>query len=374
MVNSAASEFRIPNRAECSKVVSSYIGYGEESDTDTFHSARILDIHNGQAGGELRSVKVRIELPLNDQGDEARPIKKTFEDVVWLVERDGRWRLAKASALLYAAFAAYNVPEDILDAPDLASQDSAYRQKTAAEEKARRAEQATFREPEHRAFMCKGRTSSYDDPAYDLHVQGSRQLSHDKAERYGAADFRRVEVDTEGDDLCVRVKLRGSAIQDLLPIRFDIYSPKKNPTYLGPQLELDMEIQADGRARLAYEDVSREDEYGRHPFVAVPGRVGRNAATFSFRVKRTDLIPAARDGALPEWTGFLWGGITFYAVRLNGGRRAVSDDLHAYLATISHPGGQVYESGERQHRNLPTARPGRSATHDVGAIRVRPTV
>jgi len=189
MVNSAASEFRIPNRAECSKVVSSYIGYGEESDTDTFHSARILDIHNGQAGGELRSVKVRIELPLNDQGDEARPIKKTFEDVVWLVERDGRWRLAKASALLYAAFAAYNVPEDILDAPDLASQDSAYRQKTAAEEKARRAEQATFREPEHRVFMCKGRTSSYDDPAYDLHVQGSRQLSHDKAERYGAADF-----------------------------------------------------------------------------------------------------------------------------------------------------------------------------------------
>lgn len=113
--------------------MSSYIGYGEESDTDTFHSARILKLRSGGTSGELTSMKARIELHLNDQGDEARPIKKSFEDVVWLVERDGRWRLAKASGLLYAAFAAYTVPDDIFAAPDLAAQEGAYRKKKAAE-------------------------------------------------------------------------------------------------------------------------------------------------------------------------------------------------------------------------------------------------
>jgi hypothetical protein len=49
-----------------------------------------------------------------------------------------------------------------------------------------------------------------------------------------------------------------------------------------------------------------------------------------------------------------WGGISFYPVTLNGDRRAISDDVHAYLAMISHPGGKVYESGERQYRTLPT--------------------
>jgi hypothetical protein len=104
------------------------------------------------------------------------------------------------------------------------------------------------------------------------------------------------------------------------------------------------------RTRIA----SREDEYGRHPYVAVPGRIGRDGATLSFRVKRDDLQPAVHDGDLPPWNGFLWGSISFYGVTLNGTKRAISDDLHAYLAMVSHPGGTVYESGERQLRDLPT--------------------
>jgi hypothetical protein len=358
LVESAAAQFSIPGAAECPKVVSGYIGYGEESDTDTFQSARILDLDDGKTSGELRSVKARIELQLNDQGDETRPLKKTLDDVAWLVERDGRWRLAKASGLLYAAFAAYSVPDDIFAAPDIAAQDRAYRQKTAAEAKAHEAEQATFREPEPELFTCKGRTSSYDDAADDLHIEGSRTLQRDEARRYGAADVRRVEVDTEGDDLCVRIRLGGSSIKELLTVRFDIYSPNKDATYLGPQASLHLQVRGDGRARLAYEDWRREDEYGRHPYIALPARIGHDGAGFSFKVKRADILPAVRGaGGLPEWSGFLWGGITFYAVTLDGAKRAISDDLHNYLSMVSHPGGEVFESGERQHRDLPTGPP-----------------
>ena len=61
-----------------------------------------------------------------------------------------------------------------------------------------------------------------------------------------------------------------------------------------------------------------------------------------------------RDRDLPSWNGFLWGGIMFYLVTLDGNRRAVSDDVHSYLAMVSHPGGRIFESEERMHRDLPT--------------------
>jgi hypothetical protein len=354
MVDSAADEFRTP-QITCPKFVSAYIGYGEESDTDTFARARLLDVDEGKSSGALRSVKMRVELQLNDQGNESRRIKKTFDDVLWLVERDGGWRLAKASGVLYAAFAAYNVPDDLFAAPNLAARDRDYNGKIAKERDKEKAERATFHEPEDRVFNCGGTRSAYEDANLDLHIEGEGELSPEEARRYGAADIRRVEVDTAGDDLCARFTLRSDLIRERLLLRFDIYSPKKNPTYLGPELKLNVDVRSDGRARLAYEDTSREeDEYGRYPVVAVPGRIGRSGSTFSFRVARNELLTATHGRALPPWSGFLWGGVSFYLVTRNGDRRAISDDIHAYLAMVSHPGGKVYESGERQRRTLPT--------------------
>ena len=354
-LDSAAYEFRIPGWGECPKFVSGYIGYAEEADTDTFHRARILELEQGLRSGELQSIELKVEAELYEDGNEAEPIRKTFDDVLWLVERDGRWRLAKASALLYVAFDAYTIPEDLLDPPDLAAQEAEYERKTAAEREREEAEEASFTEPEGQVFDCAGAESSYDDAPADQHIEGSRDLDAEEAARYAAADVRRVEVDTDADDLCVRVTLGDSEIEDLLAIRFDIYSPKQNTGYLGPDVELFLEVQADGRARLAYEDASEEDEYGRHPVVPIAARLGHDGDTFSFRVARSALPEPREGGELPPWSGFLWGGITFYRVRFEGERRAVSDDVHGYLAMISHPGGTVYEPGERQHRDLPTS-------------------
>jgi hypothetical protein len=354
LVESAAYEFRIPDWGECAKFVSAYIGYAEESDTDTFHRARILELEEGRRSGEVQSVDLKVEVELYEDGDEARPVQKTFDDVVWLVERDGRWRLAKASGLLYVAFDAYTVPEDLLDPPDLAAQEDEYEQKTAAEREQEEAEQASFRDPEGAVFDCAGAESSYDDAPGDQHIEGSRNLDAGEAARYATADVRRVEVDTDGDDLCVRVTLGGSEIEDRLAIRFDIYSPKQNTGYLGPDVELFMDVQADGRARLVYEDVSEEDEYGRHPLVPIAARLGHDGDTFSFRVARGALPEPREGGELPPWDGFLWGGIIFYRTIIDGANRAISDDVHDYLAMISHPGGRVFESEARQAGDLPT--------------------
>jgi hypothetical protein len=350
LLDSAAYEFRIPDWGECPKVVSGYIGYAEDNPDDRFHRAAIVAMDRGETKGELLRINVQFEV----ERDEGRA-RETLDDVIWLVLQDGRWRLAKASGLLYAAFGAYQVPDDLFEAPDLSAQEARYQEALESEREQQKAEQATFTQPEEGVLTCGGIESAYDDASHDLHIEGDRELTRAESERYATADVRRVEVDVEGDDICARFTLADNEVGELLLIRFDIYSPEKDPTFLGPALELRLEVQADGRARLAYEDIHvEEDEYGRHPVVPVPGRVAHEGNVFSLRANRRDLLEVMRDRELPPWNGFLWGGITFYVARFDGDRRAVSDDVHAYLARVSHPGGRVFGSEERMHYDLPT--------------------
>jgi hypothetical protein len=354
MLDSAAYEFRIAGAGECPLIVSTYIGYGEESDTDTFHRARILDLTDGERKGALRSLHLSLEVEVNEQGNEANRRKATFDDVLWLVERDGRWRLAKASGLLYASFAAYQVPDDLFEAPDLARQERAYERATAKEREQEASEEASYRPLGGQVFHCEGATTSYEDPSHDVHIEGDRDLSRAEAEAYGAADVRRVEVDTEGDDLCVRVTLRAIEIERRLVIGFRIYSPKRNATYLGPQTAVFLDVRSDGRARLTPD--YRDDWGNTDPVILVPGALGRNGTTFSFRVARGDLLALMGDRApqLPSWEAFLWGVIDFYRVDLGGAPRAISDDVPAYYGMVGHPGGRIFDAHARQERDLPT--------------------
>ena len=217
------------------------------------------------------------------------------------------------------------------------------------------AEDASFHAPQATRIECSGAQTSYDDSGPDyLYFQGSRELTASEARRYAAANIERVEVETEGEALCVRFTQGGDEVEERLVMRFDIYSPKKNPTYLRGQLELFMEVLPDGRARLAYENLDEEDDWGRHPLIPLTAELGHEGDTFSFRVDRRELDAIMRERELPPWSGFLWGGLTFYLVRVDGNPRAVSDEVHGYLAMISHPGGHVFEFGERQKRDLPT--------------------
>ena len=97
MLPSAAYEFRIEGWGECPKFVSAYIGYTEDSGSRKFLRAKILDAEEAEPRGGLRSFHMAVQVTF--EGSDA-----VLDDVLWFVERDGSWRLAKASALLYAAF------------------------------------------------------------------------------------------------------------------------------------------------------------------------------------------------------------------------------------------------------------------------------
>jgi hypothetical protein len=347
MLPSAAYEFRIEGWGECPKFVSAYIGYTEDSGSRKFLRASVVSAEEGEARGELHSVRLAVQVTF--EGSDA-----ILEDVLWLVQRDGSWRLAKASALLYAAFGG-NANEDVLAPPDLAAQERAYAEKLAAERREREAEDASYEVPQAMQIDCSGPETSYEDARRnDLYFQGSGELTRSEAERYAAANIQRVEVDTEGEALCVRFTQASDVIEERLLLGFDIFSPKKDPTYLGAQLELYMDVLADGRARLVYENRNEEDEWGRDRLVPLEADLGHDGDTFSFRIERSRLLRVMGEQELAPWSGFLWGGMTSYLVHVDGEPRAVSDDVHSYLAMISHPGGRVFESGERQKRDLPT--------------------
>jgi hypothetical protein len=351
LLDSAAYELRIPDWGECPKFVSAFVGYVETNPEHGFHQAKIVAIKRGETEGELLGMKVRLSVE-RDEGRDRDPL----DDVIWLVQRDDRWRVAKPSGLLQAAFGSYQVPADILEAPDLAAQEKRYQKALARERDEEGAEQATFKEPEEGVLYCGGPQTAFDDVGHDLYFQGGRTLTRAESDRYATADVRRVEVDVDGDDICARVTLADSKVADLLVIIFDIYSPEQNTSY-GAALDLRLEVQADGRARLAYEDIHAEpDAWDRHPVVPVAGRVAREGTTFSLRANRRELLRVMRDRDLPPWSGFLWGGMTFYEVTLEGHRRSVSDDVHRQFSRtmVSHPGGRVFGPNDRAQGDLPT--------------------
>lgn len=343
------------DETDCPRIVSLLIGYGEEADTDTFRSARIVEVHRGEREDDVRSVPIRVEVERSEQGNDLNRRTETLHDVVWLVEEEGRILLARPSSLLYASFGAYTYPPGVFDAPDTAAQRRHYHRRTAAEERTRKNESRSFRTLGDRLFRCSGARTSQVDASRDLYIGGVGYLSATDALPYGAADIRRVEVEAEGDDLCARVTVRDGEIRELLTIGFEIYSPEKNPTNFSFSLNLQLEVRADGRARLGYEDYSREDEYGRHPFIPVSTELAREGDTFGFRVTRSALPDSTRLGSVPGWDGFLWGAMTHYKIELAGESRSVGDYLHdRNMAMTSHPGGKVFSLYERQERDLPT--------------------
>jgi hypothetical protein len=353
LLDSAAYELRIPDSdwGECPKFVSAYIGYVETNPDDKFQRAQIVAIERGEAEGELLGMKVSLTV---ERGEGRDP--DSLEDVIWLVQRDGRWRVAKPSGLLYAAFGSYQLPANLLDAPDLAAQERKYQKELESEREQEDAEQATFTKPEEGVLYCGGPETAYDDVGHDLYFQGDRKLTRAESNRYATADLRRVEVDVDGDDVCARFTLADGKVEELLLISFNIYSPEQNTSY-GAAMELLLEVQRDGRVRLAYEDIhGEEDDYGRHPIVAMPGRIAREGNIFSLRANRDELLRVMRDRDLPLWSGFLWGGMTFYEVTLDGHQRSVSDDLHRQFSgvMVSHPGGRVFVPDDRAHGDLPT--------------------
>jgi len=104
-------EFRAD--ATCAQRAAGLIGYGEESDTPLFRRLEILSARPHVAGDQARvDVTARYHYKAYP-----KPLTPVFTDKIYLVERMGRWEVAKPGGVYFATRSAYSPPSSALDPP-----------------------------------------------------------------------------------------------------------------------------------------------------------------------------------------------------------------------------------------------------------------
>jgi hypothetical protein len=97
----------------CARSVAARIGYGEESDTPTFRRLSILSA-TATVSGEQARVTVRARYHFKHF---PKPLVRVLTDQIYLVDRDGKWRVVKPGGVWFFTQSAYNIPENTLDPP-----------------------------------------------------------------------------------------------------------------------------------------------------------------------------------------------------------------------------------------------------------------
>jgi hypothetical protein len=109
----AIGAFELPRRrGGCADSVSASIGYRDPRGFPVFESARIDSIGDVAIGGEQARVTATIVTAFAD-----RDQPSIEDDVVYLVDVGGEWRIAKPSAVLYRAVGKPDVPLEAVAPP-----------------------------------------------------------------------------------------------------------------------------------------------------------------------------------------------------------------------------------------------------------------
>ena len=101
-------------RSDCARLISAYIGYGEESDTPLFQHVTVESLKANLHGNEA---DVGVRESLTYKTADAGRRRRSFSDVIHLLWRDGRWQVVKPGAIYYLSQSAYQVPPTVLDPP-----------------------------------------------------------------------------------------------------------------------------------------------------------------------------------------------------------------------------------------------------------------
>jgi hypothetical protein len=137
-------------------------------------------------------VPLRLLYTLHDPSRD-RQVQVRFRDVLWLDRADGSLRIAKESLALYRAWAAYQVPDDVLEPPDpLRAQharEAAARKRAEEDGEYRRSFVAVARRPTE----CSAH-STFADDAGDVLTYGVGSPPTQAADQHAHADLDVIAV------------------------------------------------------------------------------------------------------------------------------------------------------------------------------------
>jgi hypothetical protein len=106
--------FEQQRKFTCADLVKQFIGYQEESDTAKFEHVEVV---SALADVDGSAARVHVHERYRFSNVSASRATPSLRDVIHLVERDGRWRVAKLGGIYYYSLSAYQIPASVLDPP-----------------------------------------------------------------------------------------------------------------------------------------------------------------------------------------------------------------------------------------------------------------
>lgn len=252
----------------CGEFISGFIGYTENA--PEFIGARVVSANAGERNGRLQAVELELEIETKEDelvAGESREVSRTetIDDVVWLAEFDGEWRVAKLSTVAQAASLAFTIGEgsaedDPLAPPDLEAQLRAYAAEQTKSEKVAEEREASYAEPGD-PTECEG--LAIQDPAGDL-VEYVHPAPDEPAPPTPQADLRRVQLSPGAERFCVQFVAEGN-IEGPVTFSLNLRDSAAGSSFI--QI-FDVDLRSDGLVRVTS---GQDDE--DHP-IPVPAEVG----------------------------------------------------------------------------------------------------
>jgi hypothetical protein len=251
----------------CPELVSGFIGYIEDCCPPEFVSAAVTDVGEPDRLGDVIGVPITVTVTRKDSSSsKAVPYDEPLEDIVWLTQDAGAWRVAKLSEVAAAASIGLPTATDFDIAPDIAADRRAYAAEAARARRQRRAYERSFKEVVDRA-NCPG-AARYPDGHNDV-VDYRHPAPATPTPQLGAADISAVETSSRGGRLCTVFEMAAPVRGDTtLTLSHESPAADWSTTGRGFAQFFEVELRADMRARVT----SGSDPSGRA--LSVPATVG----------------------------------------------------------------------------------------------------
>ena len=228
----------------CPELIAGFIGYIEDCCPPKFLGAEVTDVGELDRRGDVVGVPITVTLSLEDTGNHHK-YEEALDDVVWVTQDSGAWRVAKLSKVAAAA-------------------SMALAREVEAAEKRRRLREEAYREVKDTASCADARR--YPDALKDV-VDYRHPAPPTPTPQLPAADIRAVQVDAARGRICVVLETAG-AIRHRTTFEFAIESSDFDWGRSGFAQSFEVELRADGRVRVS----SGLDDDRRS--VSVPAAVG----------------------------------------------------------------------------------------------------
>jgi hypothetical protein len=285
-IHASGSQASVPDTEVC-PFGARFIGTAGEGTELRWESASIVSVSHAHIRGRSASVDLRVRSRLVPYADSRiRARDKVERDRVYLVALDGKWRLAKLSAVADTAVVGMADETPPLEPPDIRGEQAWYRERLEETAAQQRQDEQTASGP-YVECSSIGAVRTFEDARDDVEPNRSSPGGR-QPPALPEVDLVSVGVARSDTELCVEFETAGS-IKPPVGLALMLREPGNDD--IGDSLGVETLINEPGQAVVLLSGAGSQPDGGR-----IPARVGIEGQRVSVVVRREDIPPS--DAAL----------------------------------------------------------------------------